>query len=575
MAVALCMAIVHGTAACAAPVTGVRPAMMHPVCPRGSIMMMPLTSDKPGDHWPESIELTLSDGRTIVGQVAWIDRVESQFERHWTDDPRGIRIRTVLRDDSNLAANVGVGLGPYLLAQLPLDGAGEMRIGTMVLQPFWVDVPDLPSLRLTEDVAMASDRPRMNLTPTPDRPDPVSPFEYWRWVLQADRLEMLPPHPFGGDVERMAAEHFAALWRVGLARLSTLSQRVAHECLTLLTKTAIDQRQPFAVWVTDPRQISMLLSSLVDFSRPDAEALTAAATWVQQQLPLVVWPEAEHLEHVELAMFTGGSDAIAAALHWQGSAEPPVAVQIEPGLFMRVNVERPPRPKPEVIGLPPPPEPDVSVLEIEVRGKIFEVAFGGRTIRAKPPGVFFRALAPPLTLHEAQSNRRWLAPETFATHAHVRRLSGRWEVFFECRRPALGGAAANASAALPEELSGLEALRGIEAATVMLGLPDDPQQPQVWLTVPENGFWKVVRGVNDGTLQVHRRSYEDRWLCRIVLPETWFSAQASPQAFVGVARSHGDTLQIETGPNICTPWRPHVGRATLDLSRWDDLPGMN
>src|SRR5687767_8853064 len=107
------MGIVRGTGAWAAPVTGVRPAMTHPVCPRGSVMMMPLTSDKPGDHWPESIELTLSDGRTIVGQVAWIDRVEAQFERHWTDDPRGIRIRTVLRDDSNLVANIGVGLGPY------------------------------------------------------------------------------------------------------------------------------------------------------------------------------------------------------------------------------------------------------------------------------------------------------------------------------------------------------------------------------------------------------------------------------------------------------------------------------
>jgi hypothetical protein len=569
------MASWQGAAVHAAPVTGVRPAMTQPVCPRGSVLMMPLTSDKPGDHWPQSIELTLSDGRTIVGYVAWIDRVESQFERHWTDDPRGIRIRTVLRDDNNLAVNLVGGLGPYLLAQLPLDGAGQMRMGELVLQPFWVDVPDLPSLRLTEDVAMASDRPRMHLTPTPDRPDPVSPFEYWRWVLQADRLEMLPPHPFGGDVERMAAEHFAALWRVGLTRLSTLSPRVANECLMLLTKTAIDQRQPFAVWVTDPVQISTLLSSLVDFSRPDAEALTAAATWVQQQLPLVVWPEAEHIEHVELAMFTSGSDAIAATLHWQGSADPPVAVQIEPGLFMRVNVERPPRPKPEVIGLPPPPEPDVSVLEVQVRGKIYEVTFGRRAIRAKPPGVFFRALAPPLTLHEAQTNRRWPATEDFATHAHVRRLSGRWEVFFECLRPAQGGAAVNESAALPEEITGLEALRGIEAATVMLGLPDDPQQPQVWLTVPESGFWKVVRGVNDGTLQVHRRSYEDRWLCRIVLPETWFSAQASPQASIGVARSHGDTLQIETGPNICTPWRPHVGRAILDLSRWDDLPGMS
>jgi hypothetical protein len=108
----------------------------------------------------------------------------------------------------------------------------------------------------------------------------------------------------------------------------------------------------------------------------------------------------------------------------------------------------------------------------------------------------------------------------------------------------------------------------------MLGSQEQPQQPNVWLCIPENGFWNVVQGVNDGTLQVHRRSYLDRWLCRIVLPETWFSALRPELSFLGVARTHGESFQIETGPNICTPWRPQVERVILDLSRWDDLPGI-
>src|SRR5262245_52204187 len=68
--------------ASAAPAQGIQARVLQPVCPRGSVMMLPLGARSPGDHWPQTIELKLDDGQLIVGQVAWIYAVARPFERH-------------------------------------------------------------------------------------------------------------------------------------------------------------------------------------------------------------------------------------------------------------------------------------------------------------------------------------------------------------------------------------------------------------------------------------------------------------------------------------------------------------
>jgi hypothetical protein len=58
-----------------------------------------------------------------------------------------------------------------------------------------------------------------------------------------------------------------------------------------------------------------------------------------------------------------------------------------------------------------------------------------------------------------------------------------------------------------------------------------------------------------------------------VLPESWFSAAETSPALIGFIRSHDDSDELETGPNVCVPWRIWPTRAAINLDQWDDLPG--
>jgi hypothetical protein len=606
LGIAFIMVFVLASHAVASPVKGIHARMTQPVCPRGGILMVPLTADSPGDHWPQTLGLRLASGVTISGSIAWIETSTPRSDRHWTDDPRGLSIRALLRDDDSTRLEQFTATGPYLLARLPNDGEGALFLGRQKLEATWRDVPGLASLRFTDDAQPPRDRPIMDLAPAPDRPDPVSPFEYWRWTLLAEKMELNPPRPFGGDLERMAAEHYADLWRIGLDRLASQSPRIAEECRDILTRTCIDRRPralgadetawehvPFATWIADPVQVSALLAHLLDFGRTDADVLTDVVAWLDEQARVFLWPDAEAVDFVRLTMVTPRTEPVVATFQWSGVSEPPTAVQIEPGVLMQVRVDRPPAPKAAAIGLPTPPEPPVRTLHIVAGGQQFDVTFGPRIVAAKPPGVFFRALSPPLTLAEVQARaQRTIAPQD-ETLVQIRRLGGRWEVFFECHRMMngpdvpdhvsggdtammrAGGGMAGAPQGADESLRSYDDLRGIEAVTLVLGpQPDGAEKaaPMIWLTIPENAIHRVIRGVNDGTLQVHKRSYSDRWYCRIVLPEAWFSAGRTNPAFVGCIRSHGDSAQLDTGPNACAPWKPLPSRAAINLEQWDDLP---
>jgi hypothetical protein len=108
----------------------------------------------------------------------------------------------------------------------------------------------------------------------------------------------------------------------------------------------------------------------------------------------------------------------------------------------------------------------------------------------------------------------------------------------------------------------------VDAVTTLLGSEDGAGAgAAIELIVPETGAWHLVRGGDDGTLEVHRRSMDDRWLCRIVLPHAWLPD--SGPLLIGMRRSHGDGGAVETGPYQSLPWRPEPGRAAIDLGRWD------
>lgn len=555
----------------AGSVDGIRPAVASPVAPRGGVMMLPLVAQRPGDDWPRTMEVRLADDRRVTADVVWISvRKDQQGFTSWTSDPRRLTLRSIERtDDTSATFDAAAGEGPYLIVRLPDDGDGPLKVEGRTLTPVWRDVPWTDPLA---DAAPAPDR-ALPLEQAPDRPDVESPFEYWRWVLLADRLGLNPPAPAGDDVQKLAAEHYAVLWRMGLARLNGISPRIARECRSMLTRTALDRNRTAATWIVDPAQIASLLATLIDFTRSDQQALAAAVAWLEQQPLFTLWPEDESGGDVRLAITSLRDDAIPVTLAWLGSSQPASELQLEPGIIAHITVSRMPM-QPAPIGSGQREmEPPMQTLRVEsgVGGAStsLDIPCGSRVIEARPPGITFRPLSPPMSLADAQFNRAPAIQPERATLAHVRRIGARWEVFFE------GGRILEKQQTLDRSaIREFDDLRGIEAVTILLGR-DENDPSAIWLTIPEHDWPALIRGQNHPDLQVHKRSFADRWNCRIVLPDAWFSAAETNPAFIAFIRTHGDTNDLETGPAPSPAWRISTGRIAIDLSHWDDLPTVD
>ena len=210
-------------------VSGIRSRIAEPIAIRGGVLMVPLAADRPGDQWPRTMTLTLSGGRRVEGLVAWVETA-ARGPSGWADDPRGLAVRSI--DPADDTSQPGSGT-PYLLARLPADGRGQLRLARRKINPSWHDPPPryggLPSKSGTDAAQRVPDyvSRRLEVGRRPDRPDPDSPFEYWRWVLLAQRLGMAPPSPrsYPSQVQRLVAIHYADLWRLGSRPLTGNGKR--------------------------------------------------------------------------------------------------------------------------------------------------------------------------------------------------------------------------------------------------------------------------------------------------------------------------------------------------------------
>lgn len=115
---------------------------------------------------------------------------------------------------------------------------------------------------------------------------------------------------------------------------------------------------------------------------------------------------------------------------------------------------------------------------------------------------------------------------------------------------------------------------GEEAITLILG-PEGPGQ--LTLVVPEFGEARLLIENERGTrgasptprdLQVHRRSLDAVWRCRLVLPSTWRPADGSP-LLMAVMRTHGGDHSVETCGLPCVPWKVAPAPIAVDLELWD------
>jgi hypothetical protein len=548
-------------------VRDIRTPVTRPIAPQGGVMMLPLTAQRAGDNWPGTIALTLADGSNVDGVVVWIEPAvdDASRPRRWTTEPGGLEARPIRPEDDT--ATVGPG-SPWLLAALPEGGDGPIRLGRQELQPTWRD----PNIPYTRQGLPGPDRPVLQPIAGPDRPDPDSPFAYWRWVLLADRMNMRPHAPDRyGETGSLLARHYADLWRIGLANLGQHTPSMAATCRDLLTRICADRASAvrLAAWITDPVELQTLQAILLALDAPGEVVTRNALAWADARTNLLVWPEAAFGDRVRMAIVNRSTQPVVARLAWQVLDETPIAVELEPGVLTRVHVDRPPLPTPDPFGLTVPEEAGAQALELRAELQTVRSVFGPRRTKARPPGVFLPPARPALTLAEVEARRLLLVPGQRGTHVQLRRLGGRWEIFIECRRTA--AASASETGDPLRRFATWAEVRGIEAVTLFIGGEDSPTAV---LTVPEQGWHRLFAGANDGTLQVHRRSHDDRWYCRIVLPESWLDVNEEDAAsiLIGCRRAHGDGDAVETTPNTSAPWRQAPARAGVDLSSWDDLP---
>ena len=544
-------------------VHGIRSAIIDPITIRGGVFMVPLTADRAGDGWPQRLTLSLATEGRIEGTVAWVYPLPTPQQRHWTEDSRRLGVRPIEPTDDTSIAEAGT---PYLLARMPAGSRGRVRLRGRTLRPRWYDPPQLTGLMDTN----SDNRGTLELAEAPDRPDSHSPFEYWRWVLLAHRLGLSPPSPLEyGELGSMVAQYYADLWQLGLSRFRSISPGTANACRDLLTQTCVDQDRSFAVWVSDPIELTGLLSSLLDFTRSDRQVMQSALAWADAKDLRLVWPQSADYDRLTVAIANPTFEPVVARFTWPGTDHAPVATRLEPAVLTRVHVDRPVRPEPEPGNTAPLYTPDriPETLIVEMDGRAIELTSRRDALVARPPGVLFAPLRAPLTLAEAQTHQQLAVPSDRSTLIQLRRFNHRWEIFWECHRPA--------PPTVEADLAGVENLRdtqGIEAVTVLIGPEEADGGPTVVLTVPELGWRRLFVGENDGTLQIHRRSYGDRWYCRLVMPENWMRGRSTGRIEIGFMRTHGDSIAIEAGPNTAVPWQLDPGRVAVDISSWEDVP---
>ena len=568
----LVISILTGQAVWGDSVEGVGSRLRRPVAVRGGVLLLPLGAEKPGRNWPQTLTLQFENGEKIKGQVVWIERASPRRVRHWTDDPRNLRVRLIQREDDSSRQGAG---RPFLLASLSQEGGGLLMLGDQVLSPIWRTLQQGPLIPHPEIPSIPAES-MLHRTRADDHPDPDSPFEYWRWVLLADRQGLRPPRAeYDGAIESMLARHYADLWRVGGSRLAQGNPGVAAQCRDMLTEVCWDGKHSLACWQSVPEHTADLLRILLDFDRNADRLAEDALAWADGSETLLAWPEGERSEEIDLILVNADSRSKTVVFSWNaedeldtaiapGTTDTPIptAVRVPARLFQAVPLFRP------TTGS----GPQVVRLTVGALHRLFAIDASARA--AVPPGLFFPPFAPPVTLGEIAQRRQEAIDPAVRTNFHLRRRDHRWEAFFECffdpdkeKDDAIDEAGV-------DQYRKAEDIRGIEAVILEIEVQREGMKRRVTLAIPQHGAYRLYDGFDDGTLEVHRNEqpYGDRWYCRVVLPEGWLSHDPLLPTQFRAWRTHRGSDQVEYGPRATAPWRKNPIYAAVDLTLWEDAP---
>ncbi len=526
----------------AVPIDTIETKQMSPIAPRGGVLMVQLISESSGNQWPFEIDVVFEGGVHRTGVVGWIEN--NPNTSLWTSNPSTIRPITQ-RDNSLMINPKDITTGPVLLVELPENGSGTITFGGITLTPQWIDLPSsLPLLNIT------SPKQKSKLfAESPYNLPEWNPLEYWRWTLIASRENATTPSvPNSSEVARLAALRSAQLWRIGFDRLARSSRGVAAACRDLLSNTAYDAEYLYACWVVHPDSLRRLLSIMLDMKTTSRQLATRALRWVEDQQPYVQWLERVYGEDVTVALANPTLEPIVASLRWQDENDIPIAVEVPASHTFRAHVTRPPSVDLSIFG-PVTVESQLQWLSITVDKQVFTLPIVPSDITITPPSIQFQVLHPLWNLQSIQLGQPRVVHPKCVTTVQLRKILGVWELFIRCT-----GISTNTT--LPETVMSIAQLRGIEAVSIL-----HPETNTLVAISPTD------QQIPDG-MQISRNVQEHGWSVRIELPNAWTDQESLSFA---VARTHGDSQHVETGPLPCVPWSIHPTPIEVDLSEWDDI----
>lgn len=497
-----------------------------PIAVRGGVLLVPLVRRSPDVAWPTSVDLHLSDGRRIVGQIAKLESREV-LRPQWTSPQLMIATAPAVGESDIV-----------LLAPLPADGDDEIRLGEQEIKPVWMNPLAATAAPSTSEIALHAS----------DLPDPTAPSEYYRSILQAHRMGTLAPPATGKPNDVLYARAIAGMWSAAIARLQENDQLTSDLLLSDLTGRAHCVRgkvtTSFAAWESDETELNSLLRSLLTPRTDGIVLVESAKAWLEGRSPILFWLDSDEGESVVIGAANPRSESIAMTFRWQDQLSLAATVEVAPESVQFVTIARARISQSDAVVideslatamrehglssmLPPAqlagPNPGRAAIEASARAQpilvaehgvnkvAIQVGFGRVAVR--PPGLGFGAMRPASTLAQTRAGILRAPPVEWSTSVGLRRRPAGWELLIECLAPA----------------------------------DANPNKDEITVTC-DAGFRHTVSVRSDGTVQAqdesvemgcHVHQHSDRWRVRLPLPESWVTPTNAPEGkmTISIART--------------------------------------
>ena len=526
------------------PIDSIESKQTSPIAPIGGVLLVQLVSEELGDNWPATINVSYENGSRGTGHVGWIEKNTNNSS--WTSNP--LSIRPIDQSDNTKHIHpLDAMSGPVLLVDLPNNCRGPIHFCGTSIDPTWVTLPKtLPTLNIFPIDTNAT----IPLQTSFHRPEWNS-LEYWRWALVASRLGTLPPPPPNdSDVARLSAMHGEQLWRIGFDKLSKSSRGVAAACRDLLTNVAIDGDNEFACWIVQPNLLNRLLSIITDQSATSREITLRALRWSEEQQPFIQWIEGVYGNQVTIATTNPTLEPSLATIVWRENDEFPIAIELPASETVRSKINRVEPIDLSLFG-PQTLETSLQWLDVQVGMQQYSIPIVPTEVIVLPPYTMLSQLHPLWTLRSVHRGIPKEIQQALSTTVQVRKLLGVWELFIQCKGNKV-------SSGIPKDIAKAEDVIGVEAITLM------HHETNAIVAIPPSGTFAGLNIPRD--FRVAQSIEEDGWNVRIELPSEWISDE---RLSFSVARTHGDSTQVETAPLPCVPWNINPHPIVLDLSQWD------